>query len=620
MELSIIVSAYNMAEDTRLENCLNSLLEQTISDYEIIAVDDASTDGTSQILLDFAALYPDVFKVIQSRTHKGRGGARNMGMKHAHGKWLAFVESWDQVAPTMYEKLLAKANDTGADLVGCGYCITSEDTDSQAECVQTLDASLTGILDTEKRKSLLLDFGGLCTKIYKRKVVLDCGMAFPEEILGEDKVMECAIALRAKHFEYVEEPLYICESPKKVLEFEKKSWNTSDKTECVLNVCVDYIEAARLLLQFAQDFGYLDDYHREIEYKYTELAYIKPLIYYLKEAKDKKVPFLKVLKQEIKATFPRFEWNVYYKGRIGEAERMVIRIHQCSNRLLLWWCRCQVFLQNLKKGGWKQLGVEGLSLLLGILLCFGLVSMVVKDRKTEQYEVVILGDSLVANDYVGDELDEMLSKAWNTEVFNGGFGGTQLCNPNTEGYESYGEESLSLEELTNSIITGDFLVQKSVIKKISKLDYYENRLDALSKIDFEKTRILIIEHGVNDYLQQTAPAQVEFTLRDVIQKLQKRYPDLQIWVCSPTFCYIVKDGERLDCDTTELGEFVLEEYILAEERVCKELGVGFVNNYHQDIITKKTIEQYVLDGLHLNEEGRRIVAENILEAIKPAEQ
>jgi lysophospholipase L1-like esterase len=177
-----------------------------------------------------------------------------------------------------------------------------------------------------------------------------------------------------------------------------------------------------------------------------------------------------------------------------------------------------------------------------------------------------------------------------------------------------------LEELTNSIITGDFLVQKSVIKKIGKLDYYESRLEALSKIDFEKTRMLIIEHGVNDYLQQTAPAQVESTLRDIILKLQKRYPKLQIWVCSPTFCYIVRDGERVDCDTTDLGEFVLEEYILAEERVCKELGIGFVNNYHQDIITKETIEQYVLDGLHLNEDGRQIMAKNILQAIKLAEE
>ena len=95
---------------------------------------------------------------------------------------------------------------------------------------------------------------------------------------------------------------------------------------------------------------------------------------------------------------------------------------------------------------------------------------------------------------------------------------------------------------------------------------------------------------------------------------------MQIWICSPTFCYIVKDGKRLDCDTTELGEYILEEYIQAEKQVCEELGVGFVNNYHQNVITKETIEQYVLDGLHLNEEGRMIMAENIFEAIRQAEQ
>lgn len=616
MELSIIVSAYNMAEDMQLENCLNSLLEQTISDYEIIAVDDASIDGTSQILLDFAALYPDVFKVVQSRIHKGRGGARNLGMKHARGKWLAFVESWDQVAPTMYEKLLAKANDTGADLVGCGYCIASENNDREVENIQFPEVFQTGELDTKKRKSLLLNFGGFCTKIYRRKVVLDCGIAFPEDISSEDKVMECAIALRAQHFEYVAEPLYVCAPPEKILALEAKRWNTSDKTECVLNACEDYMEVAGLLLQFAQDFGYLKEYRKEIEYKYTELAYIMPLTRYMKEVGHKKVAFLKMLKKNIKATVLGFEWNPYYKVKVCDEDRVMIRLHQWSSRMLLWWCQCKVFLQDLRKSGWKQLRIEALCFLVGILLCFGLVGMVSKDRKTEQYDVVILGDSLVANDYAGDELDEMLSKAWNTEVFNGGFGGTQLCNQNTEGYESYGEESLSLEELTNSIVTGDFLVQKSVIKKIAKLDYYESRLEELSKIDFERTRILIIEHGVNDYLQQTTPGKVESTLRDVILKLQKRYPDLQIWVCSPTFCYILKDGERLDCDTTQLGEFVLEEYILAEERVCKELGVGFVNNYHQDIITKETIEQYVLDGLHLNEAGRQIVAENILAAIK----
>ena len=87
---------------------------------------------------------------------------------------------------------------------------------------------------------------------------------------------------------------------------------------------------------------------------------------------------------------------------------------------------------------------------------------------------------------------------------------------------------------------------------------------------------------------------------------------MQIIVCSPTFCYIQKNGENLYCDTTELGEFVLEEYIVAEEQVCKNLGIAFVNNYHQDLITKETLENYSFDGLHLNEDGRRVMAENIL--------
>ena len=619
MELSIIVYAYNMANDRRLEDCLNSLLEQTIFDYEIIAIDDASTDGTSQILLDFAALYPDVFKVMQLGTHKGRGGVRNLGIKHARGKWLAFVEGKDRTVSTMYEKLLTKAKETGADLVGCDYCIVSECAGGEDGIVHVHESSQTGVLDLEKHKSLFLNFGGICTKIYRRKIIQDCGMNFPEDILTADKVMECVMALRAKHFEYVAEPLYLCSDSDRFSELEAEE-DLESGSEDVWKYCEDHMEASRLLLQYIQDFGYLKDYYKEIEYKYAELAYIVPLARYLREVEDKKPAFVNILKQEIKDVFPRFEGNPYYKERVSEEQKRVIRAHQWSNRLLLWWCRYKDFFRSFPKRGWKRFGMDAVSMLLGILLCLGLAGMVIKDYKTERYDVVILGDSLVANDYAGDELDEMLSKVWNTEVFNGGFGGTHLCNQNLKGAESYGEESLSLEELADSIVTGDFLVQKSVIKKVSKLDYYESRVDALSQIDFEKVRILIIEHGVNDYLQQTPPEEVESTLRDVIIKLQKRYPDLQIWVCSPTFCYLVKDEEKLYCDTIELGEFVLEEYILAEERVCKELGVGFVNNYHQDVITKETIEQYVLDGLHLNEAGRQIMAENILEAMELAGQ
>ena len=70
------------------------------------------------------------------------------------------------------------------------------------------------------------------------------------------------------------------------------------------------------------------------------------------------------------------------------------------------------------------------------------------------------------------------------------------------------------------------------------------------------------------------------------------------------------------CDSTALGPYVLEEYVLEEARVCSEMGIGFIDNYHQDVITKDTVEAYCLDGVHLNLEGRKFLAENIVAAMR----
>lgn len=129
---------------------------------------------------------------------------------------------------------------------------------------------------------------------------------------------------------------------------------------------------------------------------------------------------------------------------------------------------------------------------------------------------------------------------------------------------------------------------------------------------------MIIEHGSNDYSQQIPPEVVEQTLREILSALQKAYPNMQLVVSSPTYCYIGKDGEKLYCDTTELGEHVLEEYIWQEQAVCDELGVIFVDNYHQDVITKDTVDAYSMDGLHLNEDGRKFLADNIEAALTKA--
>ena len=70
------------------------------------------------------------------------------------------------------------------------------------------------------------------------------------------------------------------------------------------------------------------------------------------------------------------------------------------------------------------------------------------------------------------------------------------------------------------------------------------------------------------------------------------------------------------CDTTALGPYLLEDYVLEEARICLEAGVGFIDNYHQDVITKETVQDYCLDGVHLNLAGRTFLAENIVAAIQ----
>lgn len=604
MELSIIVPVYNMAADGKLEYCLNSLVNQTITDYEIIAVDDASTDNSPQILLDYAADYPDLIKVYFSPENRKQGGAKNIGLKHARGRWIGFIDSDDWIAPDMYEKLLKKAKETGADMVACNYHLTHEHSEAVGQVIRTHYEAQTGKLDEEKYKLLILDSGSLVIKIYRRNLIYDCGMRFPEHMFYEDNAIATAIMLKAKHFEYIDEPLYA------YYQHATSTVHTITKERCGHR-----LEASRIMLQHAKDFGYLDKYHDEIEFKFTELFYVNTLFSYLQGTDKKDIDFMSAIQKEIKAAFPNFEENPYYKARIGEEERMFIHMQQKSTRRMLAWYEFKWFVRRLRKGGWKSLLLKTSGTMLGICLCFFLAGYAMRDDRALEYPIVLMGDSIIANDFVGKELDEMLSSKLGAEVFNAGFGGSSLCNLNFECYDTRGDESLSLEELTKSIIAGDFTIQKTAIKRAARLDYYEGRMETLSQINFDKAHTLIIEHGTNDYALQIPPNTVGETLKEILTSLQIKYPNLRLVVSSPTYCYIMQDDRKLYCDTTELGPYILEEYVLEEKKVCAELGVMFVDNYHQDVITKDTMDAYYLDGLHLNEAGRQVLADNIVAAL-----
>ena len=106
LDLSVIVPVYNMANEGILEYCMNSLVNQTLESMEIIAVDDKSTDDSLNILREFEKKYPGRVKVIASPENRRQGGARNLGLKEARGRYIGFMDGDDWGAEYMFERMV----------------------------------------------------------------------------------------------------------------------------------------------------------------------------------------------------------------------------------------------------------------------------------------------------------------------------------------------------------------------------------------------------------------------------------------------------------------------------------------------------------------------------------
>ena len=120
--VSIIVPVYNV--EKYLPECIDSILEQTFRDFELILVDDGSPDGCPA-LCDAATEKDGRIRVIH-QTNGGLSAARNAGLDIARGEWVGFVDSDDTIAPEMYEKLLAAARENDAEIAVCNMQLVDE--------------------------------------------------------------------------------------------------------------------------------------------------------------------------------------------------------------------------------------------------------------------------------------------------------------------------------------------------------------------------------------------------------------------------------------------------------------------------------------------------------------
>lgn len=214
-KISVIIPVYNM--EKYLRQCLESVCSQTLEEIQILVVDDGSTDGSGAICQEFAERYPDKLRYFY-KENGGSASARNVGLEHAAGEYIGFVDSDDWVELNMYERMYAAAVAHEADIV---FCRTFEDECPGAyEYIFPRAGKFTREDMTKEIFPYLLpsvtkkgNFRNLrwCNwlHIYKRSILEEHHIRFNSKSRRcEDLGFSAACTIHGHSYFYLEEPLY----------------------------------------------------------------------------------------------------------------------------------------------------------------------------------------------------------------------------------------------------------------------------------------------------------------------------------------------------------------------------------------------------------------------------
>ncbi|WP_320035350.1 glycosyltransferase family 2 protein [Halarcobacter sp.] len=249
--VSIIVPIFNA--ENYINKCLNSILNQTMKNIEIIIVDDASTDRSLFIVENYKNKDSRI-KIIGLKYNKGPGNARNKGIIYASSKFVMFIDSDDYIHPKMVEILYNEALSKNCDIVSCRYHRVSND-----------EVLSTSPLDIYSNDSIC-DFMKGCispmvwNKIYSIRLFIDNDIFFPEELYFEDQIVTFQLFFYAKNISVLENIFY--------------NWNVTDKSitnSISLKHINDLFRVFKLIKKFLIDKKVYKHYE---DYFLSKLLYI----------------------------------------------------------------------------------------------------------------------------------------------------------------------------------------------------------------------------------------------------------------------------------------------------------------------------------------------------------
>lgn len=172
--VSVIVSVYKA--EKYIHSCLKSLLKQTLTDFEILLVDDGSPDNSGEICDEYAR--QDCRIKSYHKTNEGVSATRQFGLDRASGEYVIHVDPDDWIEPTMLEEMYVKAAEQNSDMVVCDYWIEEK---GKSYYIKQRPSELTcSVMLLELLRMQL--HGSCCNKLVKRKLFKKYQIRFPEDL------------------------------------------------------------------------------------------------------------------------------------------------------------------------------------------------------------------------------------------------------------------------------------------------------------------------------------------------------------------------------------------------------------------------------------------------------
>lgn len=212
-KFSIIIPCYNV--EKYIEGCLDSILNQVSrdDDIEILAVDDASTDNTVNILKRYEEEYPEVICLIILEDNGRQGRARNIALSYASGEYIVFIDGDDLVSKNMFNTFRRITENSEYDIVQFRYGMFMDDASLEKLKASEDDDYVVKVYDyQENRKNYLLNSAILnesCTqKIYKRELITKSGVRFAEGCAYEEPLFTYPLKYYVNKIVVIDKVLY----------------------------------------------------------------------------------------------------------------------------------------------------------------------------------------------------------------------------------------------------------------------------------------------------------------------------------------------------------------------------------------------------------------------------